>query len=76
MIPVDVLSSFREKYCHIHPLVLQRSIEKAKDAVDLFEILESIPKSPFSWDEEKHRWMKDFDVSGKAQLKKMMTKKK
>lgn len=69
----EVLDNFRKKYSNIHPLVLQRSIERARDASDLFEILESVPKKPpYSWNEEKHAWTKDFDVAGRAQLKKMM----
>jgi hypothetical protein len=76
MIPEEVLSKFREGYAHVHPLVLQRSAERAKDEMDLFEILESVPKNPpFSWDDEKHSWVKDLDVYGKKQLKKMMSRK-
>lgn len=76
MIFEEVLSSFREKYAHLHPLVLQRSIERAKDASDLFEILESMPnKPPFSWDDEKRSWTKDLDVTCKNGLKKITSKK-
>lgn len=71
-----LLARFRDKYSHIHPLLLQRSIERAKDSTDLFEILESIPKKPpFSWSEESRSWVKDMDVSAKKHLKKMISKK-
>lgn len=67
----ESLDAFRKRYSHLHPLVVQRSIERAANLSDLFEILESVPKPPFSWNEERHAWAKDLDVSGKTQLKKM-----
>lgn len=71
-----LVEKFKNQYGHVHPLVFQRSIERAKNSADLFEILETIPKPPFSWNEEKHRWIKDMDVSSKKKLKKMISKKK
>lgn len=71
----EVLKGFRKRYVHLHPLVVQRSIERAKDASDLFEILESVPKKPpFSWDSEKRAWIRDFDIAAKSQMKKMKSR--
>jgi hypothetical protein len=71
----EVLEGFKKSYLNVHPLVMQRSIERATSASDLFEILESIPKNPpFSWSEEKHSWTKDPDVAAKSQMKKIMSK--
>lgn len=67
----ELLCKFRLKYDHLHPLLLQRSIEKANDSLELFEILESIPKPPFSWDENSRSWVKNMDVLSKKQLKKI-----
>lgn len=68
----EAVDNFKKRYSGLHPLVVQRSIERAKDAFELFEILESIPKNPpFSWSEEKRSWVKDFDVSAKNLMKKM-----
>jgi len=62
------LNYFKEKYREIHPLVFQRSIEKAENFNDLFEILEDVPSYPFCWDEENKKWISsnDFVVFDKA----------
>jgi hypothetical protein len=70
---IESLESFRQRYSYLHPLVVQRSIERAVNLADLFEILESVPKKPpFSWNEEKHAWIKNLDVSGKNKFKEML----
>jgi hypothetical protein len=56
----------------VHPLVVQRSLERASDIQELFEILESVPKKPpFSWSEKSRRWKRDMDISAKKKKKKM-----
>lgn len=66
----------RERYPGLHPLVLRRSLERARDLHELFEILESVPKKPpFSWDEPSRRWKRDADISSKKKLKKMLSRK-
>jgi len=58
MIEKDVINKLRERYAKVHPLIFHRSVEKAKDAGDLFDILDSIQnKLPIVWDENKHRWV-------------------
>lgn len=68
----DLSMSLKKRYSHVHPLVVLRSVERASGPSDLFDIMESIPKPPFSWDEEKRRWVKDSDVSAKKKLKRML----
>ena len=71
----ELLENFRKRYLHLHPLVVQRSVERARDAAELFEILESVPKNPpFSWNDEKRSWIKDLDVAAKAQMKKITSR--
>lgn len=77
MIPCDekLSESLKKRYSHLHPLVLQRSIERAENLSELFDILESVPKKPpFSWDEGSRAWIKETDIAAKKQLKKMISK--
>lgn len=57
----DAIESFKKRYNKLHPLVFHRSLEKADNAVELFEILESLPKHPFYWDDNKKKWIKNLD---------------
>lgn len=61
MISEDLLDSFRNKYKNVHPLVFHRSVEKAKDANNLFDILEDIPETPFFWDDGIKKWVNNYD---------------
>lgn len=71
------IANFRARYAGIHPLVFQRSLEKALSAIDLFEILQSVPASPpFSWDESKRSWVPDHDITAVEAMKSMLKKKK
>lgn len=72
----NALANFRAKYSRVHPLVFHRSLERAVSALDLFEILESVPKEvPFSWDEGSRSWRRDEDVRGVEAMKAMLKKK-
>lgn len=76
MIPVDdkLSESLKKRYSHLHPLLVQRSLERAVSMVDLFEILEGVPKKPpFSWDDEKHAWVKESDICAKKQLNRILS---
>lgn len=76
MIPdEEFVSMLKSRYSSMHPLVLHRSVERASDSRELFEILESLPKPPFSWDEPSRRWKKNADIAAKKKLKKMLSKK-
>ena len=63
MITESMLEKLMERYSHVHPLIFQRSVEKAKSDVDLFDILDSIPNNyPIVWDEEKRSWKTTEDM--------------
>ena len=52
-----VKKSLRKRYPNIHPLIFQRSVEKAETDGELFDILETIPQEyPLIWSEEKRSW--------------------
>lgn len=68
MIDQNIIDSLKERHKDLHPLVFHRSLEKSTSAVDLFEILESVPRFPFFWDDNNKKWTKtlDFYLSNKA----------
>lgn len=54
----EIQKSLKDRYYHIHPLIFYRSCEKSRTNGELFDILESMPKSyPIVWDEEKRKWV-------------------
>lgn len=54
---MDLLEALRKKYSNIHPLIFQRSVERAKGDVELFDILDTFPKEfPIVWNELKRIW--------------------
>ena len=58
-----VQEALRERYAHLHPLIFQRSLEKAKTDGELFDILETVPEEcPIFWDEESRRWIHTEDL--------------
>lgn len=58
-----VQAALKERYSSLHPLLFQRSLEKAKTDVELFDILEGIPKGyPLVWDEDNHCWKQTDDL--------------
>lgn len=71
----EELNNFKVKYQYLHPLIFHRSLEKARSVLDLFEILETVPKiPPFSWNEEKRCWFKEKDSLNLEKLKLMIIK--
>jgi hypothetical protein len=73
----DKLSALKRRYSQVHPLMFQRSVERAKNLADLFEILEGIPvRFPVVWDDSKRMWVKETDLSSKKNLKELASKKK
>jgi hypothetical protein len=55
----QVKESLRQRYPNIHPLIFQRSLEKSRSNVDLFDILEGIKEDyPLIWDEKTRTWKK------------------
>lgn len=70
MNPLDESTiNFKERYSHLHPLILYRSIERANDLMELFDILENIPNFPIVWDENKRLWVKETDITAQKKLK-------
>jgi hypothetical protein len=73
----DKLSALKSRYPQVHPLMFQRSVERAKNLADLFEILEGIPvRFPVVWDDSKRMWVKETDLSSQKNLKELASKKK
>lgn len=55
--------ALKERFAHLHPLLFERSLERARTDGELFDILEDIPADyPLVWDEELRRWVKPKDV--------------
>ena len=58
----ELINSLKKRYEKLHPLIFHRSLEKAENLSDLFDILESVPKSyPLFWDDSKKKWSKTND---------------
>lgn len=58
----EILEKLKERYSTVHPLIFHRSIEKSKKDVELFDILDTIPKGfPIIWCEEHQRWVRAED---------------
>jgi hypothetical protein len=69
MIDQETSLNMRKQYKDVIPLVFHRSVEYAKDAGDLFDILEALPKElPVIWDSEKHRWVTTDDLTQSRQF--------
>lgn len=57
MISPETVKTLKERYKHFHPLLFQRSLERATSGGDLFDILDTVPQQrPIAWSEEKRRW--------------------
>lgn len=74
MIEKQVVESLRERF-PVHPLVFQRSVERAESAGELFDILDTVPECPFIWDEKERRWTQISDVSMSSSLLKINKRK-
>lgn len=56
-IAAEVIEAMRVRYDKVPDLIFFRSVERAKSAGDLFDILESFPgQYPVAWDEISRRW--------------------
>lgn len=53
----EVQKGLRKRHPDMHPLLFQRSLEKARSNGELFDILEGVPAEfPLVWDEEARVW--------------------
>lgn len=60
---VTTMDGLRRRYSHLHPLILQRTIERANSAGEVFDILESMPLAyPVVWDAESRKWVEASDI--------------
>ena len=58
-----IVESLRVRYAHLHPLLVHRSIDRARSDGDLFDILDTIPADlPIVWDESAYRWALTDDL--------------
>jgi len=63
MLAQAVVDGCKTRYKTLHPLIFHRSVEKAKSAADLFDILESFPATyPVVWSDEEHCWVATKDL--------------
>lgn len=63
MLDDQIVRALRERYSHVHPLLVHRSIDRARSNGDLFDILDTMPdKYPIIWDEESYRWVTTDDI--------------
>jgi hypothetical protein len=70
MLDQEVVEKLKERYPQIHPLLFNRSVERARSVGELFDILESIPNEyPIVWGESEHRWVFTNDILQKEGLK-------
>ena len=54
----DIVSALKKRYANLPPLLLSRSIERAKNEVELFDILETVPVGlPLLWCNTRRRWV-------------------
>lgn len=61
---LNIIKKLRERYSEMHPVMFIRSIERSKDATDLFDILDSFPnKFPVKWSEQERRWVYSGNLS-------------
>lgn len=70
----SLLKSLKEKYKDVHPLIFHRSLEKAGSITELFDILDTLPKIPFYWDDSNKKWSKCLDFICQKQAKSIISK--
>lgn len=63
MLDQNVVTKLKEKYSHLHPLLFARSVERARSNGDLFDIVDTVPKTfPVVWNEKEYRWQSVTDL--------------
>lgn len=59
----DIQTSIKERYSHLHPLLIQRSAEKAHNNGELFDLLDGMPKEyPIVWCTIQQCWIHTDDL--------------
>lgn len=63
MLDLSVVSKLKSRYPHLHPLLVHRSVQRAKSLGELFDILESVPDDfPVTWNEKTRTWENTKDM--------------
>lgn len=66
---LPVVGKLRERYSHIHPLIFQRTLERATTLGHLFDVLESFPDEfPIVWDYGTKSWASTDDVAQRSRM--------
>ncbi len=59
----EVQQALKKRYAHLHPLLFQRSLEKARTDGELFDMLDTFPQEfPVVWDEADRTWKQTDDL--------------
>ena len=70
MVNHSIAKHLKQRYNNIHPLIFQRSLDRAIDDADLFDILDSFPnKYPVVWNNNERRWTLTDDLFLKSSFK-------
>lgn len=70
MVSHKVAKTLKIRYSYIHPLIFSRSLDRAKDDAELFDILDSFPnKYPVVWSGDERRWTVTEDIFLKSNFK-------
>jgi hypothetical protein len=58
-----VQEALKRRHPQLHPLIFQRSIEKAHSNGELFDLLEGMPTDyPLVWDDSERVWKHTKDI--------------
>ena len=65
----EIVQKLKDRYSRIHPLIFQRSIERATTTVHLFDLLDSFPnKYPVVWDCQQKCWVHTDDLTQRERM--------
>ena len=63
MFDESVIVGLKKRYNNLHPLIFQRSVERAKTLGELFDILDMCPHIyPIVWSDDKKCWITTKDL--------------
>ena len=61
MLDPVVVARLKDRYSHLPPLLVHRSVERAGSNGELFDILDTVPAYPVVWDDDSRRWVTAAD---------------
>lgn len=63
MLDPEVVGKLKERYSNLNPLLVHRSVERARSLGELFDILDSCPAtSPLVWSHAQRCWVVTEDI--------------